>query len=149
MHVRTQIRDRVRETLSGIPDLEDHVTIDVKEIPDEADLPWAWVWIGNEDITVRTLGSGNSGPKQQREVDLSIDLIARDTQQLNDRVEAIAAEIEARMDADRRLNNLAQHSYLRAYTIDRDSAGTQPLLRLRMQYVVIYVTESGRPTVAL
>jgi hypothetical protein len=112
-------------------------------------MPWAWVWIGNEDVITRTLGSGQSGPKQQRELELSIDLISRDTQQVAEVAENIAAEIETAMAADRRITNLAQDSYLRAYTIDRDNEGSQPMLRLRLQYVVVYVTETGRPTVAL
>ena len=149
MHVRSQIRERVRVLLSAIPGLHDHVTIDAREVPDEAEMPWAWVWIGNEDVITRTLGSGQSGPKQQRELELSIDLISRDTQQVAEVAENIAAEIETAMAADRRITNLAQDSYLRAYTIDRDNEGSQPMLRLRLQYVVVYVTETGRPTVAL
>lgn len=149
MHVRGQIRARVATILSSIDGLEDHVTIDAREVPDEAELPWAWVWIGNEDVTQRTLGGGQSVPKQQRETELSIDLIARDTYQLAEKVEAIAAAVETALAADRRLGNLAQDSYLRAYTIDRDNTGSQPMIRLRLQYVVVYVTETGRPTVAL
>lgn len=149
MHVRSQIRDRVRTLLSAIPGLQDHVTIEAKEVPDEAELPWAWIWVGNEDVTTRTLGGGQFGPKQQREMELSIDLIARDTRQVAEIAENIAAEVEIAMAADRRLGNLAQDSYLRAYTIDRNDEGGQPMLRLRLQYVVVYVTETGRPTVAL
>jgi len=144
MHVRGQIRERVRVLLSAIPGLQDHVTIDAREVPDEADMPWAWVWVGNEDIIPRTLGA-----KQQRELDLSIDLIARDTQQLADRVEDIAAAIETVMASDRKLSNLAQDSTLRAYTIDRNNDGSQPMLRLRLQYVVTYLTETGLPNVAV
>lgn len=149
MHVRGQIRDRVAAILAGIEGLQDHVTVDAREVPDEAELPWAWVWVGNEDIAPRTLGGGLSAAKLQRELELSIDLIARDTSQLATRVEDIAAAIETRMANDRRLGNLAQDSYLRAYTIDRDNEGSQPMMRLRLQYVVVYVTETGRPTVAL
>lgn len=148
MHVRSQIRQWVATLLSAIPGLQDHVTIDSRDVPNEADMPWAWVWIGNEDVTTRTL-SGQHGPKQQRELDLSIDLIVRDVYDVAEKAEDIAAEIEIAMAADRRLGNLAQDSYLRAYTIDRDNEGNQPMLRLRLQYVVVYVTETGRPTVAL
>jgi len=144
MHVRGQIRERVRVLLSAIPGLQDHVTIDARDVPDQAEMPWAWVWIGNEDVTTRTLGA-----KQQRELELSIDLIARDVREVATQAEDIAAEIETAMAADRRLGDLAQDSYLRAYTIDRDNEGNQPMMRLRLQYVVVYVTETGRPTVAL
>lgn len=144
MHVRGQIRAYVAERLSAVPGLQDHVTIDSREVPNEAEMPWAWIWIGNEDVTVRTLGA-----KQQRELELSIDLIARDVREVATQAEDIATEIETAMAADRRLGNLAQDSYLRAYTIDRDNEGSQPMMRLRLQYVVVYVTETGRPTVAL
>lgn len=143
MHVRGQIRERVRGLLSGLDGLQDHVTIDAREVPDETEMPWAWVWVGNEDILPRTLGA-----KQQRELDLSIDLIARDTQQLADRVEDIAAAVEVAMASDRKLSGLAQDSSLRAYTIDRNDEGAQPMLRLRLQYVVTYLTQTGIPTVA-
>lgn len=144
MHVRGQIRERVRVLLSAIDGLQDHVTIDSREIPAEGELPWAWVWVGNEDVAPRTLGA-----KQQRELDLSIDLIARDTVQLADRVEDIAAAIEVALAADRKLSGLAQDTSLRAYTIERENEGSQPMMRLRLQYLVTYVTATGVPDTAL
>jgi hypothetical protein len=143
MHVRGQIRERVRVLLSNIDGLQDHVTIDYREVPDESEMPWAWVWVGNEDVIQRTLGA-----KQQRELDLSIDLIARDTQQLANRVEDIAALIETALAADRKLSGLAQDCSLRAYTVDRNDDGSQPMMRLRLQYIVTYLTDTGLPTVA-
>lgn len=145
MHVRGQIRARITTVLSAIPGLQDHVTIDWRDIPDQAEMPWAWVWIGNETITARTV----SGKKQQRELELYIDLISRDIREVATQAESIAASIESALAADRTLGDLAKDCDLRAYTVDRDNDGSQPMMRLRLQYLITYMTAATDPETAL
>jgi hypothetical protein len=141
MHLRGQIRARIGDKLKTIDGLQDHVTFDFPSTVDDRDLPWAFVWLGNEDIDPITQGA-----KQSRELQLYIDLIARDRSDVVERIEEIAARIEAEMHADKSIGGLVIHSFLRAYTLDRDETGATLVLRFRLQYVLTYLTAAGNPS---
>lgn len=146
MHVRGQIRAYVAAKLSAVPGLQDHVTIEARDVPDEAELPWALVSIGNENVTPFTLGPPR---KLEREADLNIDLIGRAPTDVASQVEDLAAQVETLLAEDESFGGLATDTRLVALTVDRVDDAAQPLLRLRLQYLITYQTASGAPTVAL
>lgn len=146
MHVRGQIRAYVAARLAAVEGLQEHITIEARDVPDETELPWALVSIGNEAIAGFTLGPPR---KLEREADLNIDLIGRDRSDVIRQIEDIAAEVETLMAADERMGGLAQGSSLVGLTIERIDGGSQPMMRLRLQYLITYLTASGAPTVAL
>ena len=146
MHVRGQIRERLGVLLGSIDGLLDHVTFDLPGTVDETVLPWAYVWLGNETIQPITTGG-----KQARQVELFIDLLARDRSEITGRVEDIAARIELALAADKSLGGLVTDQVLNGYTLDRSdtSAGQASILRVRMEYGLTYLTNAGNASVAV
>lgn len=151
MHVRGQIRAYVAARLAAVPGLEDHITIEAGDVPDESELPWALVSIGDENILPRTIAGPSRAVKQQREATLTIDVLGRDRVDVVTQVEDISAEIEALLATDPLLGGLAKSSELRALTVERlrYSEGSQPMLLLRLQYQVTYMTAADDPRTAL
>lgn len=151
MHVRGQIRAYIAARLAAVPGLQDHITIEAADVPDEAELPWALVSIGDETITSRRIAGPTISAKQQRDATLTVDVMGRDRQDVADQVETIAARIEALLGADPLIGGLAKGSELRAITVERvrRSEGSQPMLTLRLQYQITYMTSADNPEVAI
>ena len=145
-HVRAQIREYVRSLLITIEGLEQHVTIDSEDIPEDLDLPWVHVQVGQEDTDARGLG-GPQGRKLQRELQLTVDIYCRDKRELFAQAEDYATEIETKLAAEPRMNGLASDLRLRAITPSRSSEGDQPIIQLRLLWFVTYFTNERDPTV--
>lgn len=145
-HVRGQIREWLRQQLNGIDGLQGFVVIDAQEIPEDLELPWAHVAVGDEDIQAITLG-GRDGRKLSREAQVTVDLFHRDESEPLIRAEGYCAAIEARLGADPRMGGLVKNSELRAYTVTHSDEGSQPIVRVRMQWLVTYWTYERDATV--
>lgn len=151
MHVRGQIRAYVAAQLSAVPGLQDHVTFEAGDIPDEAELPWALVSIGDENITGRTIGGLNRPARLAREATATVDVVGRDRLDVVEKVEDIVAAVERLLAADPLLGGLAKASELRAITVERvrRNEGSQPTIVLRLQYLITYMTAATDPETAL
>lgn len=123
--------------------------MDMPEVIDDKMLPYAFVWLGNEDIAATSLGTPSHGSRLDRDLQIFVDLIARDGKRETERVEELAGRIETALSVDATLGGLVRYQLLRAYTFDRDDSGGSWLIRLRMQFDASYSTETGRPTVAV
>lgn len=145
-HVRGQIREWLRVQLGLIDGLQGFVVLDSQEIPEDLDLPWALVSIGDEDIQPITLGD-QRGRKLSREVQVTVDLFHRDKTEPLILAERHCAAIEARIGTDPRMGGLVKNSELRAYTVTHSDEGSQPIVRVRMQWLVTYWTYERDATV--
>lgn len=151
MHVRSQIRAYVAAKLTAIDGLQDHITIEAADIPDEAELPWALVSIGDEAITGHTIGGLTRAARLAREATMTVDVVGRDRLDVVGKVEDIAADIERLLATDPLLGGLAKASELRALTVERVRRveGSQPTIALRLQYLITYMTAADDPRTAL
>lgn len=145
-HVRAQIREWLRAQLESIDGLQGFVVLDWQDIPEDPDLPWALVSIGDEDVQAITLGD-QRGRKLSRELQVSVDIFHRDKTEPLILAEGYCAAIEARIGADPRMGGLVKNSELRAYTIAHSDEGSQPIVRIRMQWLVTYQTYERDATV--
>lgn len=146
-HVRAQIREYVRDKVTSIQGLEQAVTIDSEEIPDELVMPWCHILLGDEDIAVRGLGDPTKGRKLERSLQLTTDLYFRDKKEPLLLAEDYAAAIEAKLAANPRMGGIISDLVLRAYTIARNDEGSQPIVQLRMQWFATYFTHERDATV--
>lgn len=147
MHVRGQIRAYLAAKLRAIAALQDRVSTTRREIPDASELPWAFLTIGNENVSVATTGSVR---KLERELTFTVDLLGRDADDAVGQVEEIAAAVETTLAADPTMGRLALSCDLVAYTVERIGEDTsQPVVRLQMQFLVFYLTAADAPAVAL
>ena len=144
MHVRGQIRAQLAQILATIPGLEDHVTFDMPDTVDEVDLPWCFLWLGDEDINMVTIDG-----RQERITDLFLDFIGRDRSDVTQRIEEYAAAAESLLQSNATLGGLISQSQLRAYHLTRDENGANTYLQFRVQYLITYRTMVGAPTVAV
>lgn len=128
--------------LQSIPGLEDHVTLDEADIPEEIDLPWAWLQLGDFNIASRTLEG-----KKHRSLEVHIDLITRNRRGQMEQANTLAAVIENRIDADPTLGRRVASAQLLSGTRERDD--TASMARLRLIYSIEYSTAAGAATTPL
>ncbi len=145
-HVRGQIREYVRAQIEAIDGLAGFVVFDSTDVPDDLEIPWAFVWIGDENVEAFTLG-GPGGRKLSREVELTVDLFHRAKSEALALAEDYCAQIEAKIAAYPQMGGLVKSTDLRAYTIARSEEGSQPIVRVRMQWIVTYWTQERDATV--
>jgi hypothetical protein len=148
MHVRGQIRERLRELLTTIPGLETSVVFDSDEIPSDFDLPWCCVSIGDEEIEHDDLG-GTSGARLKRDVEVNADLYYRARSDALLAAEEYAAAIETKVATDDTILDLVRCLYLQRMAVTRDSEGSQTTIQLRLQWLVTYSTNERDPTVSI
>jgi len=90
---------------------------------------------------------GPQGRKLHREMQVTVDLFHREKNEALLVAEEYCARIEAVMAQDPRMGGLTAGCVLRAYTIARSDEGSQPIVRVRMQWIVNYCTQERDPTV--
>jgi hypothetical protein len=146
-HVRKLIREYVRARLVEIPGLEQNVCIDTEEIPKVPETPWAHASLGDEDVNQIGLGTITAGRKNERLMQLFVDLYCCDRTAPLEFAEELAAAVEAKIAIDPRMGGLTRNTSLRGYTIDHSTEGSPPLTRLRMQWLVTYSTNERDATV--
>lgn len=149
MHVRGQLRAAAKADLILVAGLDaDHVFFDSDEMLQQSDLPAACVWMGDEEIEHESLG-GASGAMLKRTVIMNVDIIHRARADALLAAEDIAAAIEAKIAVSTGILALARSWFPQGITITRDDAGSLPIVRLRMQWLVTYATNERDPTVAI
>lgn len=141
MEIRQQIREALKSVLSGVPSLEDHIVFDVPRITDESETPWAYVWLGDEEI------SQNLSGKKTRALISYIDLIGRNTFEEMSALERIASEIERRLDINPTLMGLVGRILLS--TLESSQEFENSFARLRMKFLITYWTAQATPAIAI
>lgn len=135
MHARQIIREAMIEKIRGIDGLGDHLTQDKDQAEAAKDLPWAYVWLGDERL------SQNLSGKKTRDAQGNIELIGRLSGPSTAAAESIAAVIEDRCDADPHLENKV--ASLRLTDIQVIENAERSLRSFRMVFRVIYFTAAG------
>lgn len=135
-HVDDVVLGRFVTYLLGIPGLEDHVTDNEDEVPEQIEAPWAWVHQGDEDIP-----SQNLSRKKTRTLTVYVDLITSANREAMKQANAIAARIENRIDADPRLGGIVGMAALQGLTRAREE--TLSVARVRMIYAFTFWTAAG------
>lgn len=149
-HVRAQIREALRGAISALASISsDRVIYDTDEIPEDTSREWVEVGIGNEDISHDTLGSSSAGAILRRELVVNTDIYYRARTEALLLAEAIAADVETAIATSSALLALCQSWFLAGIEVVRDDEGEQPLVRLRLQWLVTYATNERDPTVAI
>ena len=144
MHVRTQIRAAIRDKLSAVAGLQDRITFDLPAVADEEELPFAHLWLGNENIEAATLAG-----KRLRSLEIFVDLIGRDAQSNAEPIDDLCERVENAMDTGIQLDALTLSFVLAALTVEYDNSGAQRLVRYRLQYQTEYQTDPGAAGVAI
>lgn len=124
------------------------VFLDSDEILQDTELPCVCVEIGDEQIEHESLG-GSTGSTLKRDTQVNVDILHRARRDALLEAEDIAARIETAIATSTALLNLARSWFPQGIEIHRDSEGSVPSVRMRLQWLVTYSTNERDPTVAI
>jgi hypothetical protein len=150
-HVRTQIRNAVVAALAGLPTTQGRVFSGRTHPLGKVHLPTLLIYATEEVSDADTMGSA---PILLRTLTLSVEgravtvgpNAARDIEETLDR---IAAEVEAKIVADPSLDGLTKEITLTATRINAQSPGESHAGEVRMEYRVLYRTAENAPATAV
>lgn len=145
-HVRQHIRDKIVADLKGIPDVDDYVFPNLGRRPNDDEPPL---------ISVRTPEETSAWRHQQltktRELQVEITIIGKSrSEAAQDQVDAIAEEVERRLDGND-LGGLLKRAEmeLTGTTMENPPEGAEELVFLTLAYTATYHTAQGAPDVAV
>lgn len=136
-HVRQQIRDRIASVLTSNVALVSGRVYQSRVYPlTEAKLPAVTVYTGAEASGLQTLGVKT----MMRVAQISVDIYAKATANLDDDLDAIAVQIEEAIANDFTVNGIAKDAVLTSTDIDFSGDTEQPVGMARLTYEVRYIT---------
>lgn len=144
-HVRKQIRDQVKTTLTGLITTGSNV-FTARFFPlEQSSLPGLVIHSDSEELTEQvTLGKPR---QQQRQLDLVVVAYAGGST-CDDTLDQIAVEVEEAMAADVTLNGLAKDCVLVGTEFEYE-ANDKPHGIARMTYRVFYIVTENEPEISI
>lgn len=143
-HARQQIREAVASAVTGLTTTGNRVFQSRVHSFGPEKLPALAVYTLDE--TVRYLSDERV---QMRTVDTVIEAYAKVSEDLDDTLDTICAEVETAMGADITLGGLAFDVVLARTTIGLSGEGDKPVGVARITYQISYQTDEGAPETAL
>ena len=135
-HARTQIRDEVVSILTTAAVADTISASRVYPIPPNT-VSMALVYTNTDAVTTTTLTYPR---KFDRDLVLTIEMVARDSDYLNDRLDRLCESVENAIGANYTLNGKAKDCILTDTQITLDFNGDAPIGSARMQFRVSYRT---------
>jgi hypothetical protein len=145
-HLRRQIRERIAADVTGLVTTGSNVfQARVYPLEDSA-LPCLLVYSTSEESEILNQGT----PRLlSRTLNITIQGVAAETSDVDDKLDLIAKEIETALSADRDINSLAQDSFLTSTEIEINADGAKTVGTLRLNYQIDYRVYDNAPDVAL
>jgi hypothetical protein len=151
VHVNTQVRHAVRDRIEPIMALKAVFTNRSADIV-EGSLPAAVIQTTTDDVVTAAKAGKDSDPLERRTITLSVVVVADGrSEELDDELDAVRAEIEARMGADDTLGGIAKKLEHRGADLDMmtDEDGDRWYAFLALAWEIEVWTEQGNPEVAV
>lgn len=136
MHASDVVLQAFETALGAISGLEGHVTRDEDKIPNEIDMPWAWLNLGNEDINGQSLNG-----KKTRGQFINIDVVSSSRYAAMQTTNELTGRIEDKVDVDPTLGGIVGSALLQGIVRERNEE--LRVARARMVYLVTYWTRAG------
>ena len=145
-HLRRQIRERIAADVTGLVTTGSNV-FQARVYPlEDAALPCLLVYSTSEESEILNQGT----PRLlSRTLNITIQGVAAETSDVDDKLDLIAKEIETALSADRDINSLAQDSFLTSTEIEINADGAKTVGTLRLNYQIDYRVYDNAPDVAL
>lgn len=148
-HLRKRIREKVKALIDdGSSLLSGNVYVSrPHNIADES-LPACFVYTLSEESERGSIG-GSSRRRLDRTLQVAVEIIAKETDQLDNDVDALAKEVESRMATDVSLGGLAHDCWLARTEItfagNNGEGGQTQFASCRLTYTVHYATLGTSP----
>ena len=145
-HLRRQIRERIAADVTSLVTTGSNV-FQARVYPlEDAALPCLLVYSTSEESEILNQGT----PRLlSRTLNITIQGVAAETSDVDDKLDLIAKEIETALSADRDINSLAQDSFLTSTEIEINADGAKTVGTLRLNYQIDYRVYDNAPDVAL
>lgn len=135
-HRRTRIRHAVAALLAPAAP----VTVNRDDPLQAGELPCITLFAADESVQEIT-----NARRQLRSLDLTVDGYVRAGAELDDRLDALAADIEARIAAGQKLGGLADKAVLVRTVTDKLASGEIRAGVVRLTFALTYQTAFGQP----
>ncbi|MCP4228733.1 MAG: hypothetical protein GY771_01110 [bacterium] len=134
-HARQSIRDEAKTMLTGLLTTGANV-FKFRVYPMEAaSLPGLIIFTNEEESEPASQGATR---EYLRELSLSVEGYAKATADVDDVLDTIAAEVEAAIEADRKLNGLAIDTVLESTAFDLNGEGEKQAGVITLTYKILY-----------
>ena len=145
-HLRRQIRERIAADVTSLVTTGSNV-FQARVYPlEDAALPCLLVYSTSEESEILNQGT----PRLlSRTLNITIQGVAAESSDIDDKLDLIAKEIETALSADRDINSLAQDSFLTSTEIEINADGAKTVGTLRLNYQIDYRVYDNAPDVAL
>lgn len=148
-HVRTQIRNAAAALLTGLATTGSNV-FKTRTVPlDDAELPALKIYTNDEEIAPQTF---HTNPLLERALQLTVVGCAKANSTLDDTLDDIAAEVEAKLnesEANNTFSGLAKSTVLQSLKVDTSDDLEQPVGTIEMNFTVVYYTQAATPEIAI
>lgn len=145
-HLRRQIRERIAADVTGLVTTGSNVFQSRIYPLEDAALPCLLVYSTSEESEILNQGT----PRLlSRTLNITIQGVAAETSDVDDKLDLIAKEVESALSADRDINSLAQDSFLTSTEIEINADGAKTVGTLRLNYQIDYRVYDNAPDVAL
>ena len=145
-HLRRQIRERIAADVTGLVTTGSNVFQSRVYPLEDASLPCLLVYSTSEESEILNQGTPRL---QARTLNITIQGVAAESSDIDDKLDLIAKEIETALSADRDINSLAQDSFLTSTEIEINADGAKTVGTLRLNYQIDYRVYDNAPDVAL
>lgn len=146
-HLRTQIRDQIKSTLTGLTTTANRV-YDSRVYPlDSQGTPAIVIYTKSEDSEPLDMGT-NTTRLINRNLTIAVEVYVKSTANFDNTIDTCCKEIETAIYTDPTLNGLAQDCYLESTEIDFNSDGDEPLAFATLNFLTNYINKATTPDVA-
>jgi hypothetical protein len=141
-HLRTQIRDQVATTITGLSLTGSNVFVS-RVYPVASDkLPGLLVYTISEQVTTRTISLPRT---QERALDVAVEAHVKAVDTFDDTLDEITAQVEEAVMADVTLGGLVKDTRLTSVNIQMSGDGDQPVCVASMSFSVMYTMKEDNP----
>tara|TARA_R110000803_G_scaffold79171_2_gene144706 strand:- start:2866 stop:3324 length:459 start_codon:yes stop_codon:yes gene_type:complete len=143
-HLRTQIRDQIKTTLTGLTTTGSRV-YDSRVYPLASDgTPAIIIYTKSEDSEPLDMGT-NTTRIINRNLTIAVEIYVKATSSFDNTIDTCCKEIETAIYTDPTLNGLAKDCYLESTEIDFNSEGEAPLAMATLNFLTNYMNQATTP----
>ena len=147
-HVRQQIREAAAALLTGLVTTGPRVFQSRIYVMGDADLPGLNIMTNDELVNASSIGSP---VLLDRQINMVIQAVAKQTNNLDDVLDTMCKEVEAALNVNVSANTfggIAKHSVLSSIEIAMNGDGDMPVGIANMNFTVTYKTRADQPDIA-
>lgn len=134
IHSRQFIREQAVTDLTGLTETGSNVFKSRVYPLKSASLPGLCVYTIEEDSEPQAMGG-----RSIRSLEFAIDIHVQGKEgEIDDALDAVAVEVEAALENDRKFDDFALNSYLQSTEIEYNKEGKKPVGVMKMRYIVEY-----------